>query len=529
MPPDTAPDTTTTENAEGQDSWLDVIAEDLGFATETKKEEPEDEEKKEPEPEEKAEEKEAEPEEKTLPDPRAAKVDPIAAIIDQAEKEAAAAEEKSEEKDPSEEEKEEEKEEKEEEPPLKVTKAPPIQKVVEQSVEAAFKKQTESKVEAEKKEEEKKPDEFEGWSEDEIEQYELAKAAEEMSPDKYKGLADATKKFKESITDYIQRAQKEDPSRTFDENDDEFMETVRKLRPAEIAKRDLRQIRDDRVAKRAVDMVRGDYDSKLEELRRENQALKAQPKIEKAAKEFASTVNDMLAKDENPHVSKFVKEANDIGWTKFEEKYPTIAPLLSQEVRRGTSLATEFTKLQEGAKAFDEKNEDHVEIAKFIEEQGKLFQEKGGEQRVRDGKTFMPRGEYARAVNAANEAARADDPKAREMYEAVKKRWTYTNEDILALLALDTRFRVGYHVTSEYDRIKKSASALGISLNEESKKAEGKPAKAAVKEETVEEQADTPDQSSPVVTSSSQRTETKADSGGGGAFTPEEMRLLLGE
>lgn len=519
---DTATDT-TTEKTEG-DSWLDVIAEDLGFATETKKDEPEDDPKEE-EP--KPKETEEEPEDKALlPDPKAAKVDPISAIIDQAEKEAAEAEEKSEEKPPEEEEKSEEK--KEEEPPLKVTKAPPIQRVVEQSVEAAFKKQSETKAEEEKVEE-KKPDEFDGWSEEEKEQYELAKSAEEMAPDKYKGLAEATKKFKHSITEYIERAQKEDPSRTFDENDEEFMETVRKLRPAEIAKRDVRQIRDDRVAKRAVDMVRGDYDSKLEELRRENQALKAQPKIEKAAKEFASTVNDMLAKDENQHVSKFVKEANDIGWSKFEEKYPTIAPLMSQEVRRGTSLATEFTKLQEGAKVFDEKNEDHVEIAKFIEEQGKLFQEKGGDQRVRDGKTFMPRGEYARAVNAANAAAKAEDPKAKELYESVKKRWTYTNEDVLALMALDTRFRVGYHVTNEYDRIKKGAAALGIALNEESDKTQAKPAKAEKPAEKEEEEVDAKDHSSPVVTSSSQRTETKETGGEGGAFSPEEMRLLLGD
>jgi hypothetical protein len=527
--------TTTTEDkpAAEDSSWLDIIAEDLGFATDPKVKDDTPNPKKEPE-EEDGEDGEGEAAETVLPKPPFDS-DPVTALIEQAEAEAkgkkeAGDQDEKDEKDEKDDEGDEKAEEKQ--PELKVTKAPPIQKVVEQSVEAAFRKQSEAKAEQkpEEKPEEKPPvDEFDGWSDDEIEQYELAKAAEELDPEKYKGIADATKKFKQSITEYIERNQKEDPTRTFDENDEEFMQAVAKLRPKEISKRDIRRVHEDKVAKRAVEMVRGDYDKKIDDLRKENRALKSEPKIAKALQEFNGSVSNMLEKSENKHVTRFAKEANELGWKKFEEKYPTIAPLMGEELKRGSLLATEFVKIQEGAKDFDENDQTHREIAEFIEEQGKLFAEKGGEQRLRDGKTFMPRGEWTRAIRQYEEALKKKSPDAKAMYDALSKRWTYTNEDIVALLAFDTTFRVGFHVKSEMDRIKKSASALGITLNEESKPAEesAATAKPAAKPAAKKETGDEEDPPSPVVSSGSPRTAKGKKTEGNAVFTPEEMRLLI--
>lgn len=515
---ETEPETKQTEPETKQDDWLNVIASDLGMAVG----EPETGTEPAPEPDE----PKPEPDEPVLPRTETTP-DPVTALL-------AAQDDDDDEPKPVVETDEPEAEPDAEgkAPRLIVKKQPPIDKVVKESVEEAFRAQSEAarqKVESGIDDMAPPPAEndFGDWTDEEIEQYELAKNAEALEPEKYKGLTESTKKFRDSVAEYISREQKEDPNRSFDSDDYEFMQFVQQHRPPEISKRDVRRVQDDMVARRAVDLVKRDYDGKLEDLRRENQLIKSQPKIEKAKGRFARALDTFLAKDENPHMAKFVKEASEIGWNGFSEKYPTLAPVFGEETQRGSEMAEEFVRIAERVSEYDARNPTHAQLAEFIETQGKLFAEKGGDARIRDGKTFIPRSEWAKLVSEYDELAKAKDPKAKELYDKAAKHWTYSDEEVLDLIALDTKYRMDFRLKSEIDRVKRSAAALGINLNEDGGKGPATPARqvAATRGEPEPSAEDEP--KSPVVTSRNSQTIVPENTGNQ-MFSREELKLLLG-
>jgi hypothetical protein len=257
-------------------------------------------------------------------------------------------------------------------------------------------------------------------------QKEFAEIAEfaEASDEKHKGLRKKVLDFFASDRAYREQALKEDPDRTFDEDDTDYQKWLRSHRP--IDRDTYYDLRADYRAERRVSAKLSEADKRLAEetskVQKRVRAIEARPNIEEAGRKAVMLLRDNLkAKD---GVVKEVAEAIEKhGWDSDQ-----VPPLFAEQLRHTAStaaaLASEYMAITSGAVDVDlDNNPRHQWLGKFITEQSGLLMKMDAKARARDGKDFRPRSQLAQL--------RRTDPDADSKY------WTFGDDDVLEMIAIN--------------------------------------------------------------------------------------------
>lgn len=320
--------------------------------------------------------------------------------------------------------------------PIEVERRQPVEKAVKQAVSEALKeiKASESKTEKDKP----TIDPVEASLDpEEKEELEFARYAAEKDP----RFKEAPVKFLEYIRrvrSYVDNAIKENPSRKFDETDEDFIKFSRANRPSidPLARRRLegQRMRDEISAD-----LKAQNEKELEALRQKTRALEATPQIERGAQEFSTEVTNLFSNDEQSMAAPIVNRAKEIGWDKAAEEDPFFGPVVKGYHEKATALAAEYLALTSGVKTFDPNNHDHSWIVNFIEDRSVAFANNGGDARIRNGRSFVGVGEYHQL--SASERA---------------KHWTFGTRDILEHLAHNTKGVVESELKLQHEKLVKS-------------------------------------------------------------------------
>lgn len=250
-------------------------------------------------------------------------------------------------------------------------------------------------------------------SPEQIEELEDARMSEKLD-EKHKGRADKLLRFYKSLDEYV-AAHKGEDDRTFDESDGEFVQWIKNNKPAwEPGER--KRIERARIAAEAQAKVRSELEPELSRVKREALEAKVGPVIEKAVSGFESDYDKAARSDD-----------------------PLAADTYAEFRASGVDMANTYLRVAHGVEQFDPSNQKHAWINGFLNHQSEHFASKGGEARVRDGKTFVTPAEFAKLYQAK-------DQKFRTV-------WTFSHQDVLTLLATETKRLADAAIKKETDRL----------------------------------------------------------------------------
>lgn len=266
------------------------------------------------------------------------------------------------------------------------------------------------------------------------EEIELARYAAKAMPEQYGKLAERTVTYFKKVDEFIAAKQKEDPNWDPDE-DESFASFVEENRPI-YKPGDRRKLERSMIAAEVRADVEKEIKPQLEESARVTKVQEIKPEIEKAIPSYQQQVAQTMAADEKSPLKAVMAKALEGGMT--EESWNAakeVDPLAATIAKSFTQDAVNFGKLylelatgvrpQVGYKPELSPNSKHnqealqqAKLFDFIDNQEAIFHQNGGNLRVVDGKSFLPRREYAAL------------PKAEQA-----KHWTIGHKDVLNLLS----------------------------------------------------------------------------------------------
>jgi hypothetical protein len=170
----------------------------------------------------------------------------------------------------------------------------------------------------------------------------------------------------------------------------------------------------------------------LQEVNNRLREVEIRPRIAKSIDNFVEAVNSILPED----IAASVKSGT------LDEDLPLEGETVKQYLGLAKHAASEFLNLTGGLTKFDSKNPTHSWLGSFIHEQGTLFLKNGGKELERDGKKFLPRAEYNGLP-----ADRKD------------KFWSFTDSDVLDMLAYNAKTTVESAVAREREKYEKVVAA----------------------------------------------------------------------
>ncbi len=162
--------------------------------------------------------------------------------------------------------------------------------------------------------------------------------------------------------------------------------------------------------------------AKYDELDERTRRAELQPGVASVVKTFDEGVSAVMEDGDDKDIvaTVFKKLKEDPAAAAADYPLETTAIAHAQSTHR--ELAHTYTMLVNNLVKFDAKNEQHMWLFNFVDRQSKVFLEKGGKELVRDGRTFVPRG----------------DPRLKEP-GAGEKWWTFSNRQVMELLALNAK------------------------------------------------------------------------------------------
>lgn len=251
---------------------------------------------------------------------------------------------------------------------------------------------------------------------------EVARYAEQVSPEAYKGH---TKK----IVDYLKRVEqwaKDHPDASPDDPEfKEFKETNKpRWKPG-----DRRALGNAMIQDKAAAIAEQRLRAELDSTRREINAIKKTPVVDKQVSEFdsglAKTASDVIEED-------VLKDYATMSEDEFREAHQVEANILLPN----RAAAREYIAMQEGIAEFNPQNPTHAWLNRFILANGQWFaQNATPAQKVRHGKHFLSPEEYY--VLAP---------------EQMNKFWTFDRADVLNML----KQNVKNQITVEQQRLERA-------------------------------------------------------------------------
>ena len=255
-------------------------------------------------------------------------------------------------------------------------------------------------------------------NEEERDTLDAARFAEGLDPTKYKGYAGKLEKFYRAHAEFVKQKRAEDPDFDFSDDNPEYSAWVQANRPPQIPQHEMRRIERERVR---ADVTK-DADAKVEAIRNELRLRDEMPKIRERANKFMGESFRNALPDE---AAALLKEK---GLAAVKEAFPFEYQITAEVAKQASEMVSEFYALTSGLKKFNqdtstEEGAMHKSIIEWIENECSEFAAKGGQFRIRDGKTFLDRARY-HTLPAAQRA----------------KFWTFSHEE-LVLIAQGTMKR----------------------------------------------------------------------------------------
>lgn len=221
---------------------------------------------------------------------------------------------------------------------------------------------------------------------------ELAEAAERFLPEKYKGQTKKTREFFSKLDAYVESAGT-DTGRTFDENDYEFMEWVRKHRP-DIEDVDRSTVQEKIIEERVEQRLSAKHEQAMEEVRAKSRAMEAQPVIEASVAKLRESLESKLASDD-----------------------PLVKNVSDRTMAASSNIARTYLRLVSGLEPVRESEPSHSWLLGMIGRRAAELAKKPNEEKEKDGKIFVPPAEFAKLPKPQAERC-----------------WTFDYKDVLGFI-----------------------------------------------------------------------------------------------
>lgn len=257
---------------------------------------------------------------------------------------------------------------------------------------------------------------FTGLDEDEIEEVRTAQFAERQYPEKYSGYGKRVLEFIQKHKQFVKQQEAEDPNVSFDNSNATYQKFLQANRPSS-TNSERKRLERERLLDEAATAAEKRMSAKTKRLEDEVTQLKATPIVEKTINDYQSLIKDLMPKDDDPIVTEAVTEMSG----------------------KAANAGREFLLLSSNLKPYDSGNEVHKWLANFIQEQGELYQKTGHASLKRGSRSFVPRAKF----NVMTVDDRA-------------KHFTFTDEDILQIIAVNAKAAAEYRASQEHDRLKKA-------------------------------------------------------------------------
>ena len=248
-------------------------------------------------------------------------------------------------------------------------------------------------------------------NEEETDALESARFAEGLDPIKYKGYAGKLEKFYKAHADFVKQKRAQDPDFDFSEDNPEYSAWVQANRPPQIPQHEMKRIERERVR---ADVTK-EAESKVEAIRNELRLRDEMPKIRERANKFMGESFRNALPDE---AAALLKEK---GLAAVKEAFPLEYQITAEVAKQASEMVSEFYALTGGLKKYNndantEEGAMHKSIIDWIDNECTEFAAKGGQYRIRDGKTFLDRTRY-HSLPAAQRA----------------KFWTFSNDELVMI------------------------------------------------------------------------------------------------
>lgn len=274
--------------------------------------------------------------------------------------------------------------------------------------------------------------------EDRRDDYEIAKFAETLNP-AMKGKARETLDYFRKTDAFIAAHPEATPE------SEPFQEFVNANRP-KFTVRERRTIERELIKSQTAAEVRAEMATKLAVQEKEINALRVQPQIDAQLSQF----NQLLSKDipvpegVDPAAKEVAAAIATKGYAEASKEFAVEAPIVAQH----QSTAAEYLRIANGIVQFDASNSTHSWLESFVRKQGVILASQPDAVKTRDGKKFLPLHEFSQL--------------ARTNPEAAKGHWTFTDQDILNVIAMNAVYVVNKEIkkleASGFKREKKQAS-----------------------------------------------------------------------
>lgn len=309
-----------------------------------------------------------------------------------------------------------------------------VRRVMDESAQRATPpvREPEEKVER-KKEEAPIPDDVTAEERDELELYRFIEAKD---PSK-KGLVQKGLKFIEENKKFLEKRVQEqgddyDPAtdpqykRFLDANEPKLTNTEKR--------RYTIQRETDALKQEALEQARKELLPEIQSTKRKLLEMEETPKVASRVRTFAEEVTQVMPDE----VVKFWRENNG-DLNKLREQYPVEHDAIVASSAGALRVAEEFLRVRSGLSEFRPDNPQHAYLKDFIDDQSKVFSERGGAARMRDGKQFIHPYQFK--------------PGMEQRY------WTFDNEDVLAMLKYQASREAKVRIASEYQRLETASEA----------------------------------------------------------------------
>ena len=206
--------------------------------------------------------------------------------------------------------------------------------------------------------------------EEQREELELYRYAE--SKGKHPGKAAKLLDFYKNLDQYVEKAKQEDPERTFDNEDEEFMSYIRNNKPV-IS--DIEALKRTKFRDEIVSDVKKEYEQTITNLKGELNEIRATPQVKATIKE-AGRAYDEFAKMEE------MKEADPLKHSIFNEEKDRYMKWADNFVKRWHGLNTAL-------------DDDYYALINDIEQEAEAYAREG--KTDKDGQKFLTPSRYAQA------------------------------------------------------------------------------------------------------------------------------------
>lgn len=253
-------------------------------------------------------------------------------------------------------------------------------------------------------------------SEEEREEYELARYAEATVPDKHKGLAAKTLDYFKQVADWT--------NANPDADEDDFNEFIGKIKPqwdpGERRRLEIRKVKEETEAR-----LRAEMDEKIRQ-------TELKPVVQRQVESFRDRlltqklpdnlepINAKVAAD----VKAFLQQPNQEAYAELLETHPLEAPTLVESALN----AEAFLRIANGLDSFNAENGRHLWLAEFLAKQGEILEKAPDEKRIRQGREFLSRHKYA-VLQEKNPAEAA-------------KYWSFTDNEVADMIAVNAALAI---------------------------------------------------------------------------------------